>query len=135
MNLEEELQERVEKERLHAFEKNDPEVKVYKSVFNALKNAPQYTAPADLADVVLKRIDTKSQSKSLFHNDYLWLAFGIMILFAAAIFVVLQMNYKIDFGFLNDLAAYKRLIIFGALFITLINLVDRRLVRRKKSFT
>jgi len=132
MNYEEELQQKIEEGKLQELEKNDLDVRAYASIFKTLQNAPQYVAPPDLADLVLKKLPAK-RKRSLLQNDFFWLAAGIAILFGAAVFIAIRINYVVDLGFLNGMSAYKGLIIFGLGFIVFINFLDRQLVKNNKS--
>ena len=131
MNLEEELQQRAEKGNLYGAEKDNLDAKAYSEVFKALQNIPDYVVPVKFADSVMAKIKIKHSAKpSVFSSDYFWFGAGLTLLMALAGAAVVLTNFKIDMGFLNAMSAYKGLFLFGVAFIVILNVLDKRLVRK-----
>jgi hypothetical protein len=131
MNLEEELQQRAENEKLYGVEKDDLDAKAYVEVFNVLKGIQGYEVPPKFADNVMDKITVKHGTKaSIFSNDYFWFGAGLTLLMSLAVATVMMTKVKIDMGFLNAMSAYKGLFIFGVLFVIVLNVLDKRLIRK-----
>lgn len=103
------------------------------TVFKALKSVPDYLPSRDLADNVIRRLEKKQHVKlSLISNDYFWFGLGLLILLASAVVMILLTKFEMDFGFLNSMSAYRGLLIFGVVFIALLNWIDKRLIGNKR---
>lgn len=131
MNAEEELQKKIHAKELDGLDENDPEIIAYSIVFQTLVKARDYSASTHLADDVIKRLE-KEQKRSFLTGDFFWLCVGIALLLTGGAYTVMQLKFKIDFGFLAGFA-YKGVIIFGICFITILNYIDRHIVRKNKN--
>ncbi len=126
MKSEDELQQQIEGGKRP---ENDDET-AYVHVFNALKKAPVVMPGAGLADRVLLRLEDRAANKRSWIEWALAAFAGLSFLVGLIVTVVLT-NFKPDFGFLSALRDYAGLIVFGVVFIIIINIIDRQLVRRK----
>lgn len=128
---EEELQKSIENGQ--APREDGLDVKAYQEVFRALKKDPDYALSSDFAQRVVARVVSRERASA---KDYLWFGAGIFFLLAALIATVLFIGFRFDFGFdfgfLNVMADYKGLVVFGIVFIALLNWVDKRLVKEKQ---
>ena len=100
-------------------------------VFQALRKELDYELPADFAAKVVSRILVREEKR--WSSEYIWFTVGILCLVAAFIWTVALIGFRLDFGFLNGMAAYKGLAIFGIVFIVGLNWLDRRLLREGRS--
>lgn len=123
---EEELQENIERGQVPTGD--DLDVKAYQAVFRALKKDPEQALSADFADRIVARI-TSQQSKIL--RDYLWFGTGIFVLLLSLIGTILYTKFTFDLGFLKVMSDYRGLALFGIAFITLLNWLDKKLVRER----
>ena len=122
------MQEKLERGETPAGDGLD--VKAYQAVFQALKKDPGYGLPSDFAARVAGRVMTARQAG--FSKDYLWFGTGIFVLVISLVGTILYTGFRFDFGFLNVMADYKGLAIFGIAFIVFLNWLDKKLVKEKQ---
>lgn len=125
---EEEMQAKLEEGQTPVGDGMD--VKAYQTVFRALKKDPDYRLRPDFAEHVAARV-MASRTRG-FSKDYLWFAAGILFLIAALVGTIVYTGFRFDFGFLNVMADYKGLAIFGIVFIMFLNWLDKKLVKEKQ---
>ncbi len=106
------------------------DAKAYRMVFHALSREPGFALPATFADRVMSRLTEKRSSRDIF-----WLFMGLGSLFLTLIVAILLSGFKPDFSFLSVgaftfLSSYKGLVVFGILFILLLQWIDRKFVRK-----
>ncbi len=133
MNTEEELQKRIQNDELKEVDKSDPQVVAYSNLFRVLSKTEDYSAPVQLADNIIKTLK-KKQKKSSLRRDFFWFGAGILLLLTAGIYTVIQLEFKIDLGFLNAFV-YKGVLIFGICFIAALNYIDKRMARKDEKLT
>ena len=108
----------------------DPmEIKAYQQVFRALEKKRTFELRPGFAERTAARLVAQQEASR--SRDYFWFGAGIFFLIVAAIGTVLFTGFTLNFGFLNVMADYKGLAIFGILFIVFLNWLDKRLVIRK----
>lgn len=96
----------------------------YRQVFNALKQEPAFHVTLPFADRVLARIEKKEEQR-----DLRWLAAGIFLSVAALVACLVFTNTWTT-GTFSFISGYPGLVIFGIVFILLLQWVDRRLLRK-----
>jgi hypothetical protein len=106
------------------------DAKAYRTVFQALNRETGFTLPAAFADRVISRLTEKRSSRDIF-----WLFMGLGSLFLTLIVAILLSGFRPDFSFLSVgaftfLSSYKGLVVFGILFILLLQWIDRKFVRK-----
>ncbi len=128
----EELQKAAEEGR--SFDADNMDEKAYREVFRVLKKDPGYELSTHFAERVVASIATKQSSRN--YRDYIWFAAGVLVLLAAFVgtmlYAGLTFNLKglgFDLGFLSGMSDYKGLAIFGAIFVALLNWLDKRILR------
>ena len=126
---EEELQKRVEGGNPSGHD--DAEIRAYQQVFQALKNEPEFELPASFADRVVKLAEAKQQARST-SREYFWLGIGLFFLLIAFVAAIALTQFKLDFGFLRGMSSYTGIFIFGIAFITLLNLMDKKLIHKNQ---
>src|SRR5688500_15140580 len=110
-------------------EADSMDIRAYKKVFRALEKSPGFALQPGFAEKTVARLVAQQQAKP--SRDYFWFGAGIFFLIASAIATVLFTGFTLNFGFLNVMADYKGLAIFGILFVVFLNWLDKRLVVRK----
>jgi len=103
---------------------------LYKQVFDGLKQSPQYTLPASFASSVIQRIQLR-QRQSL-RWEYFYLTLGIVVMVAACGIVFALSGLTVNLGFLRGLNDYKWVMVFAALFVILLQWVDRKVLHAGK---
>lgn len=127
-SYEEKLQEKIARGEMPPGE--DLDVKAYQKVFRALKKDPGYELPGDFASRIALQVQSRQQAR--LSKDYFWFGAGIFFLAIAFLATVLFTGFKLDFGFLNVMADYKGLAIFGIAFILFLHWLDKRLIKEKQ---
>ena len=104
--------------------------KAYRYIFNALPNEEGKSLPAGFADRVAFRIEKRARESSL--PEILLAIFGGLSFIIGLVVTIAMTGFKLNLGFLNALSDYKGLFFFGIVFIVLINVIDRQLLRKKE---
>lgn len=130
---EEEIQKNFEKGQIPDVDSID--VKAYRQVFQALEKDPGYALPERFAEGVVSRLAARRQSRD--SRDHLWFGAGIFFIALAFLATILFTGVRVsgfpfDLGFLNAMADYKGLALFGVLFILFLNWLDRKLIRGRQ---
>jgi hypothetical protein len=123
---EKKLQEKVEA-GISGFGSDDE--KVYQQIFSVLEKEPMYTLPASFAEGVVHKIQRERARAT--KREYFWLCAGIVMLVIAMVVAIIFSDFKINAGFLSGVSAYKGLFVFGAIFILILNWLDRKFIRAK----
>lgn len=122
-------------------EEDNDDARVYRRVLHGLKQEPVYELSADFAHRIIGIIEKKEKRNV---PEHVWLAtvpvFIITALGITAGVMGFTFNWgslnvfpalnSVDWGFLNSMADYKGILIFGASFIVLLDFIDRRFIRR-----
>jgi len=125
----EELQQNLEAGQPTAGTESD--VNAYRHVFNALRQEPSFTLPPAFADRVVQKIMQRKAEKAT-TREYIWFGVGIVLLLIAFIVAIAFTDFKIDVGVFGAVKSFKGLFAFAAVFIALLHLLDRRLLRNKR---
>ena len=120
----EELQKKIES----GHESDDMDSRSYKTVFQALSQEPEFKLPASFADSVVAIAESKRKSSS---SDFLWFGLGIFFLVIAFTIVIVTTGFKLNLGFLSGMSSYYGLFVFGGLFIGLLNLLEKKVLRKR----
>lgn len=124
---EEELQKNIESG--HVPLNDDPDAKAYQQVFNVLKKEPDVMLSASFADKVLSKIEDRRSSSLV--KDYVWLITGLVLICVVFVVAVYLSGLRPALGFLEAIAGYKGIFIFGALFIGFLQWIDKLLIKHK----
>ena len=111
---------------------DEVDVKAYQHVFGALRQEPEFVLPHAFANRVVRAL-VQQQTKKTTAREYVWFGVGIVLLLAAFITAIVLTDFKFNFGVFSALKSYKGLFLFAVVFITLLHLVDRRLLRNKRT--
>jgi hypothetical protein len=127
MNHDEEMQNRIASGKIG----ETADELAYQAVFKALaKEQPSRIAPG-LADRVILRLEKrKEERKSSF--DLIMAIVGGLLFIAGFIVTLVVTGFRPDFGFLEAIADFKGLFLFGIAFIIVINIIDKQLMRKKR---
>ncbi len=118
----EDLQNQIERSN-SAIEGIDAQV--YKRIFDVLKKEPDFHLPVSFADKVVAKMEAGKESS----RDLFWICLGVVSFVVAAIVSVALTGFKLNFGALKFINGYPGLIVFGIVFILVIQWVDKKLVR------
>ncbi len=126
MKSEDDIQQQIERGK---YPQNQDEA-AYLHVFNALKKMPSDQPVHGLADRVVLRLEKRSVST---RSSLEWALsiFGGLLLLAGLGATVVLTNFKLNFGFLSAMRDYTGLVVFGIVFIVVLNVIDRQLVRKR----
>ena len=102
------------------------EIAAYKAVFSSLSRQPEIKTSSDIESIVLARIIKRRQQQS--RRDYIWLSLGIFLLFIACIIAVAFSGVKMHASFLSRIPDVTGIIIFGIVFVVVLNRLDKKLI-------
>ena len=122
---EEEFQEKIEKG--HPVD-DSLDARAYQTVFEALKKEP-YELPSNFADLVVRR----AESRNSLLRDYFWFGLGVLSFVIATIYAIIKIGLKPDMSVLRFISGYQGLFVFAAVIITMIQYLDKKLVKNKMS--
>lgn len=110
---------------------DEVDVKAYRHVFDALRQEPEFVLPHAFANRVVSAL-VQQQTEKTTAREYVWFGVGIVLLLAAFITAIVLTDFKFNFGVFSALKSYKGLFLFAVVFITLLHILDRRLLRNKR---
>jgi len=131
MNIhDEEMQKNLEAGQPAAGDEVD--VKAYRQVFDALRQEPEFVLPQAFASRVVRAL-AQQQTEKTTAREYVWFGVGIVLLLAAFITAIVLTDFKFDIGVFSALRSYKGLFLFALVFIGLLHILDKRLLRNKRT--
>ena len=123
---EEELQKKIESGELVGA---DLDSIAYREVFRVLSKEPKTQLPMNFSEKIIMKVLAKKQKESA--RDMWWLGFGVFFLIIGFIVTAVVAGLKFELGFLKDMSSYAGLLVFGAVFILVLNWIDRKVVEKK----
>ncbi|MBY0435832.1 MAG: hypothetical protein K2U26_17185 [Cyclobacteriaceae bacterium] len=120
---EEFLQREAEQSQLKA---TDADSRAYRHVFRALQQEPEFKLSPSFSVRVTSRLQSATTRPT---REYVWLALGLLCFIGGAVFAVMQLQFTPDWGFLKGMARFGYLFIFGAVFIFVLQWVDKKFIR------
>ena len=93
-------------------------------VLHSLEKDIPIKLPVNFADRLVEKIAQKQTQNNRF--GWLGLVFGIVGLVIALVVSLALVNFQLDLGFLTKISNYYGLFLFGAGFIFLLNLIDKK---------
>lgn len=105
------------------------EINAYREVFGRLSRLPEIRPAADIENIVLTRILRRRQQQS--RLDYIWLAVGILLLLIVCVIAVAFTGVGISASFLTRVPDVTGVVIFGILFVVVLNRLDKKLLLRR----
>jgi hypothetical protein len=106
---------------------NEMDNLAFSTVDRALKREPEFQLPSDFSDRVIARIEAKPESAS----DMVWMGAGIFAFVIAAIVAVALTDFKFNFGVLKFISGYPGLVVFGIMFVLVLQWIDRKVIQKK----
>lgn len=128
MNYEEELQKNIEKGLPAKGDASD--IVAYQAILRAMKNQKAPSLSPDFSDKIVARIVAKERKSE--RKEMVWFVMGIAMIVISFIAIVLYTGFKPDFGFLKNISRYSGVLIFGAVFVFALHLVDKFLIRQRQ---
>ena len=95
----------------------------YKVVFSSLKKETHLKLSADFAN----RISLLASPEKSFNWEKFLLISGGIGFFAALIYAIVSVHATFSFGAFTFLSSYQGLLVFGVIFILILNWLDKRL--------
>ncbi len=102
-----------------------------KVINEVLKKEPPFELPYDFADRVVLKIQQKAVEQEA-QNDRWWMLLGILSIVGALAFVFTQVSFKLGVGVFTFLKGYAGLVIFGVLFVIVLQIIDRILFSKSR---
>jgi len=111
---------------------DEVDAKAYRHVFDALRQEPEFVLSHAFANRVVRAL-VQQQTEKTTVREYVWFGVGIVLLLAAFITAIVLTDFKFNVGVFSALKSYRGLLLFAIVFITLLHLLDRRLLRNKRT--
>jgi hypothetical protein len=125
-NQDEELQKKIEtNEQLDI---SDIDVRSYQFVFRAINSATE-TLPENFSDRIIAKIIAKQKKET--SREWWLFGLGIFLLVVAFIVAIVFSGFKLEMGFLKSMSAYTGLFLFGAAFLIVLNILEKRLLHNR----
>lgn len=119
----EELQEQIER----GDHSDSKDAKAYRLVFAALRREPAFRLRTTFADRVARRA---FQVEARSSHEIVWLLLGLFSFVVALGLAMYLTGFKPSFGAFEFVSSYPGLFLFGALFVGLLQWVDKRIIRK-----
>jgi hypothetical protein len=126
MKHEEELQRQIEKGLVN---ESNEDVRAYQYVFDALKKEPDFHVSLPFADRVVAVLEKKDEKR-----DYYWMAAGISLIVVTLMISLALADIRWTTGVFTFISGYSGLIIFGIIFILLLQWLDKKIIKKKIEF-
>lgn len=126
MKHEEELQHQVEQGLRN---ESNEDVRAYQYVFDALKKEPEFHVSLPFADRVVAVLEKKEEKR-----DYYWMAAGISLIVITLMISLALADIHWTAGVFTFISGYSGLIIFGTIFILLLQWLDKKIIKKKLEF-
>ncbi len=123
MTHEEELQNQIER-GLATHDSED--ALAYQRVFDSLKKEPNFHVSLPFADRLIALIEKKEERR-----DYWWMAIGIFLSVIALIVVLVITKVNWTTGAFTFISNYAGLVVFGIVFILLLQWIDKKIVKKR----
>jgi hypothetical protein len=125
-NQDEELQKKIETDQ--QLDSNDIDVRSYQFVFRAINNVTE-TLPHNFSDRIIAKLIAKQKNES--SREWWLFGLGIFLLVIAFIVAIVFSGFKLEMGFLKNMSAYAGLFLFGAAFIIVLNILEKKLLHNR----
>ncbi len=99
----------------------------YRKVFSSLQREPDFFLHSNFEDLVIQRIAAQHARES--SREGWWFFGGIFLLIVGAIVAIVLVGFKPTLGVYSFLKGYPGLIIFGIVFILVLNYIDKKFIR------
>lgn len=99
-------------------------------VSEALEKSTSFELPHDFADRVVKKIQQASLQNET-KRDRWWLAVGIVSIIGALTLAFSFVEFKPSVGIFTFFKGYSGLVIFGIVFVAILQIIDKRIIPHK----
>lgn len=106
--------------------------KIETQIDNALTREPDFKLPVGFADGLVKIIEESRAREKRW--EIFWIGFGGFLFFIALIVVLVLIDFKPTFSGSSFLTTNVGLIVFGILFVLLLNLLDKKFIRKAEMY-
>lgn len=103
------------------------DAQAYRKVFSSLQRDIEFTLPASFENLMVQRIAAQHAKES--YRDGWWLIGGIFLFIIGFIVALVLIDFKPDMGVYTFITGYPGLIVFGVIFILVLNYIDKKFVR------
>lgn len=124
MNLDEELQKKVESGKPDLTPEEEADGVAYRSVFTALEKEPSYRLPSNFASSVVAAIQAEVARREA-RKDKWWLALGLMGMVGALAYALISIDFAVGAGAFSFISGYKGVIVFTGVVILCLQIIDK----------
>jgi hypothetical protein len=102
--------------------------RVEQLVDQALRKEPAFKLSVGFADRVLMQLEARRAQADA--RDWIWLGLGLLGFVIAAVVGIILSGFSPSLGALTFLSNHGSLLVFGIVFIVILQWIDRRFVRK-----
>lgn len=107
---------------------NSPDADAFRIVFSALKKQSFYELPAGFSRRIVAKIEhAKATNETT--SDRVWMAGGILCLVLGFAYAITTIDFTPTVGIYAFLSAYSGPVLFGIIFIVVVHLLDKFVLR------
>lgn len=125
MKNDEELQVKIEHGDMHD---QSLDAEAYRQVFSVLRQESNFALPSSFADRLVERLMREAEQKEA-SRDQIWFFLGGILFLVAFVVSLVVVEFKPGVGVFTFFAGYPGLVLFGAVFILLLHILDRKFIR------
>jgi hypothetical protein len=122
----EELQHQIDQGLIN---ESSEDARAYQRIFDVLKKEPEFHVSLPFADRIVDLIEKKEVKQ-----DYFWMAAGIFLIVVTLIVSLALAEIHWTAGVFTFISGYSGLIIFGIIFILLLQWLDKKIIKKKFEF-
>jgi hypothetical protein len=120
----EELQSKIEAGGL---QNSFQDAEAYHKVFSALHREVEFTLSPSFTERVIQKIEVQKKKEA--SREQWWFFGGLLVFLIGFIFALVQVQFTPNVGIYTFITGYKGLIVFGVVFILVLNYIDRKFIR------
>jgi len=103
------------------------DAEAYRKVFSSLQREPEFMLSSSFEDLLIQRIAAQHAKES--YRDGWWFIGGLFLFLIGFIVALVLIDFKPTMGVYTFIAGYPGLIIFGMIFILVLNYIDKKFIR------
>ena len=103
------------------------DAQAYRSVFNSLHKEIEFSLPSSFENLVIQRIAARHAKES--YRDGWWFVGGIILFVIGFVVALVLIDFNPTVGVYTFITGYPGLIAFGAVFVLILNYIDKKYIR------
>jgi len=103
------------------------DAEAYRKVFSSLQREPEFMLSSSFEDLLIQRIAAQHAKES--YRDGWWFIGGLFLFLIGFIVALVLIDFKPSMGVYTFITGYPGLIIFGMIFVLVLNYIDKKFIR------